>query len=297
MERVVTAGGDVVITSTYEEIAERAEAARAALIGGGFKLHRDSELSRLLQVARRMASDFAQGVAPEDKRAYLLLSHCDRVATALLEAVTDPAARELIKRMCSNTLDLSSAHRSTAKDALWELELAAQLRRNSIVVSFGEPDLLAELGGPPYPIACKKPYTLGAAKARLSSGVHQLDATQLGGLVAVNIDALCPPNAALVSPDPRSAGEHLASLNRRFIDHVHPHMDQYVSSGRCDGLYVCTTVVCDLTLTEHRLSTFRQVTLWTLAPPHGAFRPAFWTLAERLSAERSSSSRLSVGEY
>ncbi len=275
-------GPDIALVCTYDEIADRAQAVRALLIELDIRLHPGSALANMLREAERVARDFRVGDPLHDPAGLIRTAHANRVASAILDVGREPGARECLRRMTGGGLDLSARGASQDKDALWEIELAARLRLHGLLVNFAEPDLVIDIAGTRYPIACKKVHSERGVEAQMRKGVKQLTAFGAPGLVAFDVSDLTPANSILVSPDSRVAGDHLADLNRDFIDRNQRRLDRYVADGRCHGVLVTTSVVADLQASSQRLNNYSQATLWTLSPPHQPTSPAFHAIVAQL---------------
>src|SRR5690606_16882739 len=111
---------------------------------------------------------------------------------------------------------------------------------------FSDPDLVINLACERYPVACKKIHSERGVEAQMRKGVQQLARFGAPGLVAFNADDLTPANSIFVSRDTRTAGDHLADLNRDFVDRNQRVLERYVADGRCHGILVTTSIVADL---------------------------------------------------
>ena len=275
-------GPDIQLTSTYDEIAALSQQVLDLLAQEKIKLHRDSALAKLLREAKHQAATYRTNEPLADVEGLVRTAHANRVASAILSVGLEPGARECLRRMTSGTLDLSARTTSHGKDALWEIELAYQLKRNGFKVEITEPDLVVDVFGERYPIACKKIYSPKGVEAQMRKGVKQLTNFGAPGLVAFNIDDLTPAHSIFVSPDARVAGNHLADMNRDFIDRHRRVFDRHVADGRCHGVLVTTNVVADLQQEKTRLNTYAQTTLWTLSMLHTPKSQAFHAVVAQL---------------
>jgi hypothetical protein len=177
-------------------------------------------------------------------------------------------------------MNLSERATSHGKNALWEIELAEKFRLLGFSFRLAEPDMLLDVEGSEYLIACKRVYSENGVEVQMRKGVQQMERVKGRGLVAFNIDELTPANSILVSRDARSAADHLARLNRDFLDRHQQKLQRFVASGRCDGVLVNTSVVADLESSSPRINEFSQTTIWTLS--NRPLSPAFDLLKKRL---------------
>lgn len=197
-------------------------------------------------------------------------AHSNRISDAINAALADPGAIECIRRMCSNGMDISGRDPSHGKNALWELDLANFLKRRRVAVAHEDPpDLIADFGFGPYPIACKKVYSEKGIESQVRKGAQQLAQYGRPGLVAINFDDLAPARALLRSQSQSSASDFLARFNREVLDRQQARMQRFIVDGRCDGLLVSTTTLADIIDSTTRFNTHTQTTLWSLASING----------------------------
>ena len=253
-------------TWTYQQVAEKAAATREAIAGLTIRMHRDCALAQLLREAEALARDWEAGKSNESWLKQLLAAaHSNRISDAIAACLTDSGAHECIRRMCSNGMDISGRDRSTGKDALWEIDLARLLKRKSIsTIHKDPPDLIADFGFGPYPIACKKVYSERGIESQVRSGAKQLQRYGRPGLVAINLDDLAPANALMQSQNQVGASDFIAKLNKEIIDRHKARLQRFIVDGRCDGILVSTTTLADIVDSTTRFNTHTQTTLWTL---------------------------------
>lgn len=253
-------------TWTYEQVAAKATLLRVAIQELGVRMHRESALAKLLREAEALARDWAAGRSEGGIEQVMRAADANRVADAIATAKHDPGALDCIRRMCSNSMDLSERNPSQGKDALWELDFASFLRRRRISVDHVEPpDLLADFGFGAYPIACKKVYSESGLESQVRKAAKQLERYGQPGLVAVNLDDLTPANAVLQSANLETAADFLARFNHSVLDRNQRRLERFIKDGRCDGILVSTTTPADFVDISPRFNTHSQVTLWSLA--------------------------------
>lgn len=84
------------------------------------------------------------------------------------------------------------AARGHAWDLLFEIELAAQLCRDSLAVTFEEPDVVVSMpdGRGRLGLACKRPRRLGTVPGAVGDAVRQIAASRNLGIVVLSLDLL-----------------------------------------------------------------------------------------------------------
>lgn len=258
-------------TWTYQEVAAKAAEVRAAVDRLNIKMHRDCALAKLLRQAEALAREWQQGSSNPDWLPQLMdAAHSNRIADAIHAALDDPGALECIRRMCFNGVDISGRDPSRGKDALWELDLAHFLKRRGVGVRHEDPpDLIADFGFGPYPIACKKVYSERGIESQVRKGAQQLERQGRPGLVAINLDDLAPARSLLQSQSQSSASDFLAQFNHGVIDRNQARLQRFILDGRCDGILVATTTLADIIDSTTRFNTHTQTTLWSLASING----------------------------
>lgn len=254
-----------VVRSTYSDIAERSRQLRETLAARKVRFHRDSALGQLLRDAETLAKEWDAGNRDQNFRLLVNASHANRISEAILAVRDDPDAQQCLARIAGNDVNLSGRAPSQGKDHLWELELFHALRLHGFEGKLVDPpDIVVDLAGSPFPIACKKVYSEKGVEAQMRKGVKQLAGRGAGGLVALNIDDLVPDDTILRSYDPRQAFDFLNNINLSFIERHRMTLQRFVSDGRCDGIYVSTSVLADLENSRPRFNLVAECLLWTL---------------------------------
>lgn len=250
--------------STYAEIAALASAVRPTLAAAGVRFHRDSPLGNLVREAEALARDWEAGRSDGGMRRLVDAAHAHRIAQAVASIADEPDARECLRRIAGNDVDLSRRSPSQGKDAFAELDLLTFLRGRGIGAKLDEPDIVIPLLGGAYPIACKKVYSEKGVEAQMRKGVKQLAPFGGCGLVAFNLDDLVPADVLLRSRSPAEAGDFLAAVNQSFIDRNQARLQRFVADGGCDGVLVSTSVLTDLVDSRPRFNLYNVATVWTL---------------------------------
>lgn len=251
--------------SSYIEISDRADQVRAIFENRGVRLHRDSSLGKILRAANQLSASWAKGERSGSIHDILAAAHANRVAEAVIAAAGEPSALESLRRIAGNSMDLMGRALSQGKDHLWELELCAVLRRRGVSAELRDPpDLIAEVADFEMPIACKKVYSEKGVEAQVRKGVKQIEAHGAGGLVGLNIDDLLPADSILKQRDHASASAWLGGFAAEFIERHRVKLQRPIMQGRCDGILVSATCVCDLDEGAPRFTTVTDTTLWSL---------------------------------
>ncbi|MFM0520651.1 hypothetical protein PQR08_24795 [Caballeronia jiangsuensis] len=125
--------------STYADVAARVQACKAYLAGRRISLHRDSALNVLFVDAESLARDWAAGVSSGDIRRLVNTAHANRIVEAILLLQDEAEIHEALRRIAGNDMDLSKRPPSQGKDALWELNLLAFLRRLGVQARLLDP--------------------------------------------------------------------------------------------------------------------------------------------------------------
>jgi hypothetical protein len=110
-------------------------------------------------------------------------------AVRTLEGVT--GARKVAKDVITGSLS-QDFQSSQAKDKLYELELAASLKKSGFDVELDEPDIIVSGGGlsTAIGIACKYPFSKDRLHPLISKGYRQLTKKKLPGAVAIGLELL-----------------------------------------------------------------------------------------------------------
>lgn len=262
---------------TYAQMRSTVERVQAALEQRGFRCRPNSALGSLFQKARALD---AQWQAQTDAQDILTLMQADdavRIAHAVEAVLDDPQAAEPIRRITKSDMHLTTRQPSQGKDALWELDLLALLRRRGVPARMQEPpDLAVTLPGllGDYGFACKKVYGEDSVASQLRKGCHQLRSMGCSGVVAFNLDDLTPERSLLVEPTRQVVSDHLHALNMAFMQRHQQEFQDAVMASKCDGVLLATTAQADVKGMSPRFNRVTEVTLWTVegAPPAAKLR-------------------------
>jgi len=251
--------------SSYLEISDRADQVGAIFERRGVRLHRDSSLGKILRAANHLSASWAKGERSATIHDILAAAQANRVAEAVIAAAGEPSALESLRRISGNPMDLMGRALSQGKDHLWELELWAILRKRGVSAELRDPpDIVAEVADFAVPIACKKVYSEKGVEAQIRKGVKQIEAHGTGGLVGLNIDDLLPADSILKQRDYASASAWLGGFAAEFIERNRIKLQRPIAQGRCDGILVSATCVCDLDEGAPRFTTVTDTTVWSL---------------------------------
>lgn len=254
-----------VTKTTYLEICERSLQLREVLAGRNVRFHRDSALGKLLRDAETLAREWEEGNREQNFRRLVNAVHANRIAEAILAVRDDPNAQQCLARIAGNDVNLSGRTPSQGKDHLWELDLLHTLRRHGLTGKLIDPpDIMVDLAASPLPIACKKIYSEKGIEAQMRKGVKQLVGQGCGGLVALNIDDLVPDDTLLRSSDRHEASNFLNKFNHDFVERHRLTLQRFVEDGRCDGIFLSTSVLADLENSKPRFNLVTENMLWTL---------------------------------
>lgn len=262
---------------TYAEVHESVRRVQVALEERGYRCRPTSALGSLFQKARLLDEQWQAQTGDQDILTLMQADDALRIAEAVEEVLDDPLASELIRRITKSDMHSKTRRPSQGKDALWELDLLAFLRRRGVQARMQEPpDLAVTLPGSlgDYGFACKKVYGEDSVASQLRKGCHQLRAMGGPGVVAFNLDDITPARSILVQPTRQAAGDALQRLNVQFMQRHQLELQKAVMAGKCDGVLLATTAQADVAGMSPRFNRVTEVTLWTVAeaPPGSHLR-------------------------
>ncbi len=250
---------------------------QAALEERGYRCRPTSALGSIFRKARLLDEQWQAQTGDQDILTLMQADDALRIAEAVEEVLDDPMASEPIRRITKSDMHAATRRPSQGKDALWELDLLAFLRRRGIQARMQEPpDLAVTLSGSlgDYGFACKKVYGEESVRSQLRKGCRQLRAMCSAGVVAFNLDDITPARSVLVQPTRQAAGNALQSFNIQFMQRHQLEFQEAVMAEKCDGVLLATTVQADIAGMLPRFNRVTEVTLWTVAeaPSEGRLR-------------------------
>ena len=124
------------------------------------------------------------------------------VCTAYKGAETPALIAKLRKVLKGSwTLSQESSKNSDARNTMFELSLAAELKLRGIDVELGEPDLLITLPEGQYVVECKRPFKEMCVRANVKGAESQLRANLKPGqhgVIAVSLSRIVNPGNAML---------------------------------------------------------------------------------------------------
>jgi hypothetical protein len=251
---------------TYLQIKDKALALRALYAENSVALPPTCDLATLIASAIKLSDAWLTGTAERIPIGLLhRVAQLDDIANAVLPLRSVPDRVQFLRHLTSGTLDILKRQKSKAKDTLWELGLWATLNRRSLPAVLEEPpDIVVNFEGARIGIACKTMYSSRHVQHVLSTGVSQIEATFDFGVIAINIDNLCPPNGILRSQTEESMSRSLSEFNRGFLHAHERHFRKYLASGRLLTALVSTGVLAHVAQPKLALNVARQATVWSI---------------------------------
>lgn len=251
--------------TTYAQIAAKTNQVRQIYERRGLSLHPLSVLSQYFDKAVQLATAFAEGTKNGSIHDVLAMTHANRISDAILGVANEALAQELLFRIGKKDMDLDLRVPSQGKDALWELELLSFLRRNGAKAWLQEPDIVVSLDGIDYPIACKKVNSEANVIDQVRKGCKQLSSFGVGGIVALNIDALVPDNTVLRGQTDQLAGGVLRKLTEDFLDRNILKLQEAIAGEKCDAMIFSVTSPADIATAKPRFNLQNETMFWSVA--------------------------------
>lgn len=248
-------------TDTYAQLSAKVLIAREIFAARGIRVRPGSALDQLLSQAHKLDQAWREQRAP-DNQVMIDALHVNRLADAITLLLNEAGIQEALKRIAGSVMQPAHRGLSQGKDALWELVLQAQLMTSGLAVRAAEPDLLVDIGSGPYPVACKKIWSLDNLQKQIKQGCKQLGPFRHYGVIALNLDDLVPVGQVVAQPTKDQAMSFLSKFNMTFIEKHQRLLEQAVTASRCDGFIVSTAAAAILSEEETPLYLATQYTLW-----------------------------------
>lgn len=251
---------------TYQEITLFVDQAEEALSDIGIRFHPNSTLGVLFKQTRALSTNWETNRTDDGGLKRLIdANHANRIAQAIVAVKGDPNARNCLLRVAKNNMDLSEREISQGKDALWEIELLANLRRHDINAALIDPpDIVANFGFGDYSIACKKVYSHNSVENQVRRACQQIESSRRPGMVAINLDDLAPAQVFLTMKNVSSAMNLLAQFIKEFIDQHRQKLEKFLERSRCDGVFFSISVPVDIEQAAPRFNNVVQMLVWSV---------------------------------
>lgn len=271
--------------STYAQVAEKAGLARLIFQRRGIAVDAQSVLSQIFDQAEALAETTQSG-SPAGIGIQQLIAamHANRISDAILGVAEEALAQELLIRIAKKDMDLALRIASQGKDALWELELLAFLRRKGAHAWLQEPDIVVSLDGTEYPIACKKINSDSGTANQVRSACKQLRNFGAQGIVALNIDELVPENKVLRGPAFVSTGLHLQKVAEDYLDRHRLNLQKAVAGEKCDAIIISITALAEIVGSKPRWNYQTETMFWSVSDKNTPGRERLTQLGKIISA-------------
>lgn len=173
----------------------------------------------------------------------------ERFMAASTALAGTPGATKLLKDVIAGSIT-QDFERSSAKDKLYELELAAPLKRAGFVVELREPDIVASGNGlsKPLAIACKYPSSRQQIHEHISKGYRQISKQNLDGVVAIGFDLIIGTEQGLhgILDFGRGSLPPEEILDRHLVKEIvtleRERREDYPSERPLDGLIITAAI-------------------------------------------------------
>jgi hypothetical protein len=271
--------------STYAQVAEKTGLVRRVFETRRIALHPQSVLSQMFNKAEALAETAKSGSPNGSGIEHLIAAmHANRISDAILGVAEEALAQELLLRIAKKDMDLALRAASHGKDALWELELLAFLRRKGARAWLQEPDIVVSLDGTAYPIACKKINADSGTVSQVRSACKQLRNFGAQGIVALNIDELVPENSVLRGPTVISTGRHLQELAEEYLDRHRLDLQKAVAGEKCDAIIISITSLAEIEGSKPKWNYQTESMFWSVSDKNTAGRDRLMQLGKIISA-------------
>ncbi len=171
-----------------------------------------------------------------------------RLIGAVIELSGLPGLKKTLDKVLAGSI-VQDFERSQAKDNLYELELASDLKRAGFKVELREPDVVVYDNGlsKPLALACKYPSSRQQLHERITEGYRQIKGQRLEGAVAMGLDLIIGKEEKLgtlldfrkVSEPPFTVAHRKLSEEIRTLEKERPR--DYPAERPLDGLILTFT--------------------------------------------------------
>jgi hypothetical protein len=252
--------------TNFVQIKARAQEIEDLYRDAGLRLPRGCGLARLVENAKTLSDRWLMNEMEELSivNAFYAM-HLQRIADAVLPLSAQTERKRYLQSLISGDLDFFDRGASSAKDALWELELWALIcDRGGIAELIDPPDIVVALGDKTLGIACKKIYSEKNIEKVLSQAVEQVEDHYDVGIAALNIDELTPAHTLLNAKTEREMARMLQRETAEFIRRHERHFRKYLSSGRLVAAVVSVHVIANIKEWDVPFNNCRQSTAWVI---------------------------------
>lgn len=230
---------------SYEKLRERLSVVRQQLEKLGIRVPSGSRLDTYERALRRL-SQLAAGererLGAEER--YLLhdaILECEQFLPSVTILAREPEVdgwrAVAVKAIGGHSSSQAEGTSTPARDAQFELFVAALARRGDYEVRFAEPDVVLDgAGDEPWAIAVKRVKSHTAFLKRLRQGSKQIRTSRFQGIVALHLGFF--GGVPIRAENMESACEQLRAETRDYVSRNLSEFRRQVDLRRCFGLLV-----------------------------------------------------------
>jgi len=244
------------------EVQKEAEEIELLLQKHGVTLGASSDLLKMMFLAKQARKKYI-GCSFTTLELFRLLQF-RRISEAMIVLKSEKDPSRYLRTLARGSLDLFSKRRSRAKDALWELELCAMLRRGlKSTYLLDPPDIMIEYKDARLGVSCKKIYSESHMQNIMSEAMGQIRATCEVGVIAMNLDSMIPYNAVLRESTFESAIERLDQTMAAFLERHQRHFKRYFARKNLLAVLATISPVSEIISSRIPYNTVTQSRIWT----------------------------------
>jgi len=260
---------DKYCASSYDTALEQIEVTEKQLTKIGIRISSNSRLvkyRRTIHDLIRVARDKAAVAHPDLNLLHQALYEFDQLAMIVEQLATTSVDTRLMTRLqelvSGHDLPSTEAAHTPARDAQFELYVAACCVKSGLKVYIAEPDLLIDFRGKRIAVAAKRPKSISKLESHIRKARKQIVGSGQDGIVALDMSHIHNvPNFAFEVATKEEAVQAVREVADSFVDRNSARLFHLARAPQIFGLMVC--VRTRFLITE--IPQLSSSTRWTFA--------------------------------
>jgi hypothetical protein len=237
------------LASSYDAVSARIQDAEDRLVQVGIRVPQNSRLAayrRAVQQLIRIARHKEPVSPPDLNLLHQAIHEIDQIVVIVEELAVPRVSGQIKSRLqdlvSGTVLPERKTPHTPARDAQFELYVAACCSKSGLPVRLAEPDVIVQFLGQPLAIAAKRPKSARKLESHIRKAKAQIATRGLDGLIALDMSLIHNgSNAVLEVATKEHAVEAVSRVADSFVDRNSARLIRLAKSPKVFGLMVCVS--------------------------------------------------------
>ncbi len=242
--------------TSAQDIADYALMVEDTFLKFGVGIPPSSEIGRIISFGKEYSESLRIGTDQsswgQDKYREIMsgVLQLQIIASVVKFAGHRPEIQPMLRKLMKGSVDPTSIEHSKAKDFMFELQMLSLLDSGKINSELKEPDIVFELQGQQYAMACKTLYKSNnqsrSLENQLRKAKRQISISGLHGVVALAIQFVVRDRRLFLSSSEPDFGRIVSSESERFLKRYEDVIFRTLGGTKIFGVLLLHTTLVQL---------------------------------------------------